>query len=84
LQTTSHVEDQKRRHAQLDAWFIDLDKKLWFIPFTQTSKARIALFSDIVVFIVREVPRCQDCLSVFLNPTTLVSFESIDAIWKKA
>jgi len=75
-----------RKRELLDAkWSdIDLDKKLWFIPFTKTGKPRAVPLSEVAVSILHLVPRFKDCPYAFPNPATLEPFVSIYASWNTA
>lgn len=75
-----------RKRELLDAkWSeIDLDKKLWFIPYTKSGKPRAVPLSDAAVSILEAVPRYPQCRWAFPNPTTLKPFVSFFSAWDTA
>lgn len=75
-----------RKREVLDAKWedFDLDRRLWRIPTTKLGKPRHVPISDGVMSLLGSVPRVQEVVHVFANPTTGKPYVSIFAAWNTA
>jgi integrase len=75
-----------RKRELLDAkWeHFDIERRIWRIPTSKSGKLRHVPLSDIVINILKNVPRFEGCSYVLPNPQTLKPFNTIYHSWNTA